>query len=223
MYDRAVATAEGPTAKKTEPRSEADAALDTIEEGALAVERTLGKAGKLLAAPTESDVLKLVESADLPELGPDALSSLLVRLDREADLERSLSLRMLARAAWVGRFAVGAVLLAVIAEMTLAAVCALLAIGGAENAGARGGLVALGMTAILAAAHVGVRHLRASESDLRAMAERVIADARATEARLARIGVTAAFKAADPTEYQIALARLERELSPASKDARPEE
>jgi hypothetical protein len=68
------------------------------------------------------------------------------------------------------------------------------------------------MLAILAAAHVGVKHLRANESELRALAERIIADARNAESRLARVGVTAAFKSEGSTEYTVALARLEREL-----------
>ena len=59
------------------------------------IKQGLASAERALAPPPDADVSKLVPTADLPELLDDGLSSLLVRLDREADLLRALGLRSL--------------------------------------------------------------------------------------------------------------------------------
>lgn len=183
---------------------------DDIKRG---VAKGIQTAERALAPPADADVSKLVPTADLPELLDDGLSSLLVRLDRESDLLRALGLRTLSRAAWIGRFAVASVVASVLCVVTIAGIAGVLAIAGGENLGGRGGLLAVAVLSVLVSSHFASRYFRDMEQDLRALAERAIDRARETESRLARVGVAAAFRACGVTEYQVALVRLEYELS----------
>jgi len=185
----------------------------TAEGIAYDIKRGLAHAERALLPPQDADVSKLLPTANLPELADDGLASLLTRLDREADLLRELAVRTLARAAWISRFSVASVVASVVCVVGIVVIAGVLAIFGGENLGARGGMLVVAVSGVLLCAHLSSRYFRDMEQDLRALAERSLDRARLIEGRLARVGVTAAFRACGTTEYQVALMRLEHELS----------
>jgi hypothetical protein len=135
-----------------------------VGRAASRVGASLRRASEVLVAPGAGDVEGLLSSADLPELdSPDPLSSLSRRLDREADLWRSLTLRALARAGWADRFTQAIAVLAALGCVALAVVAAVSALFAPGSPGARslllltGGLVLVAGSAVVVWAAAGVR------------------------------------------------------------------
>lgn len=178
-------------------------ALVTVGKG-------LQRAAHALEAPPSTELDALLPGADLPELsGGDALAALALRLDREADLWRSLALRSLARAAWADRLTHLAALCTLVGSVALATIAALGALWGSAQWGSRVGLLGAG-AALLALGALLVGHLaqRVRRGETR-VAEASLARADRAEARLHRVGVTMALRAQGPRAERDALTRLE--------------
>lgn len=189
---------------------------NVIEGLGQGLERSFERAGAALATPENADVTALLAAVDLPELAGDGpLGAIALRLDREADLFRGVALRELARVGWVSRIAQTMVVATATCAIAVAVCAVVLAIFGGAVEG-RLGLLFLA-AAIVGAAGVGVA---ASASRMRTaharLADDALGRARAIEERLFRVGLTMEWRSAGPVLFQDALARLERDASPAS-------
>lgn len=193
--------------------------VELVHEGAGSVLEGLGhgldRAGAALATPDAAELTSLLAAVDLPELAAEGpLGAIALRLDREADLFRNVALRELSRIGWVERIAQTMVVIAAACEVAVAATAVVLAVFGGPVEG-RIGLL------LLAATIVGVAGLSVVWSATRTrvahakLADDALGRARALEERLFRVGLTMEWKSAGPTLYQDALARLERDVSPA--------
>jgi hypothetical protein len=195
---------------------------ELVQEGAGNVMRSLGsglgggleRAGQALTTPEGADLTALLPAADLPELPAEGpLGALALRLDREADLFRGVALRELARIGWMERIAQTMVVGAAVCEIAVAVCAVALAVFGGPVDG-RLALLFLA-AAVVAIAGVGAAW---SASRMRAehtrLADDALARARSLEERLFRVGLAMEWRAAGPTLYQDALARLERDVSP---------
>jgi hypothetical protein len=183
------------------------------------LERGFERAEAALATPESADVTALLASVDLPELPSDGpLGAIALRLDREADLFRGVALRELARVGWVSRIAQTVVVAAATCEVAVAVCAVVLAVFGGAGDG-RFGLLLLA-ACIVGAAGLGVA---ASASRMRnahaRLADDALARARVIEDRLFRVGLTMEWRGAGTAFYQDALARLERDASPAAARA----
>ena len=191
--------------------------VDLVQQGAMdalaglehGFARGLSEADAALAVPAGADLAPLLAAADLPELRQDGpLGSIGVRLDREADLLRSVALRELARSAWMERLMLIVVLATAAAEAVVATCAAISASLGAFEG--RAGLFTLAAT-ILAGSAAGVAVVVSrSRVAHRQIADDALSRARAIEDRLFRLAVAMEWRTAGPTLYQDALARLER-------------
>ncbi len=194
-----------------------ESAASTLTGLGHGLERGLDRAGAALATPESADVTALLASVDLPELASEGpLGAIALRLDREADLFRGVALRELARVGWVSRIAQTMVVVAVACEIVVAACAVILAVLGGSGAGdGRIGMLFLAACVVGAAgvgAALSASRMRSTHSKL---AEDALGRARVIEDRLFRVGLTMEWKGAGPTLYQDALARLERDASPA--------
>lgn len=187
----------------------ADALEERARDALKGLEQGLMKADAVLKAPDGSDLAALLGSTDLPELPADgALGSLGVRLDREADLHRNVALRELGRVAWVDRITLIVVLLAFVGEAAIAACATASTLVGVIEG--RSGLFALAAL-ILAGGAAGFAAIVSSSRRIhKDLAMDSLARARAIEDELFRLGVVMEWRAAGPTLFQEALARLER-------------
>lgn len=201
--------------------------VDLVQEGAGAALDGLGegleRAGAALATPENADVAALLPAADLPDVasaddGP--LGLLATRLDREADLFRAVALRELARIGWVERIAQTLVVVAAACELAVAVCAVLVAMFGGVADGRMGLLLLAAFVVALAgggaswsASRVRKAHAKTADDALR--------QARAVEDRLFRVALAMEWKGAGATLYQDALARLERDASPADETSRP--
>lgn len=194
--------------------------VDLVQEGAGNVLDGLGhgleRAGAALATPENADVAALLPAADLPELGKDGpLGALASRLDREADLFRAVALRALARVGWVERIAQTLVVIAVACEIVVAAAAVFLATFGGAAEGRAGLLLVAALVVAAAGAGAALSAARMRTSQAR-VADDALARARSVEDRLFRVGIAMEWRSAGPVLYQDALARLERDASPAA-------
>jgi hypothetical protein len=192
---------------------------ELVHEGAGSVMEGLGhgldRAGAALATPEGADLGALLAAVDLPELTSDGpLGNIALRLDREADLFRGVALRELSRIGWVERIAQTIVVAAAACELAVATCAVVLAVFGGPVEG-RMGLLFLAAS-VVGAAGVGVAwsasRMRVAHTKL---ADDALGRARALEERLFRVGLAMEWRSAGPTLYQDALARLERDVSPA--------
>jgi hypothetical protein len=178
-----------------------------------AVRGGIGSVGSALEDPAAAEAAALTREADLPELdGEDPLSSMSVRLDREADLYRGIALKQLARAAWMDRLAVTGVVLVIVGEIVLAAIAGFRALFSAEHASQpailllTGALLLLAVTAILGRVVSGIR------AGQIAVARDALARADLAEARLHRLAALLAIREGDPEGYPAALRALEGDI-----------
>lgn len=179
-------------------------AFDKLEEG-------VGKASNALATPESADVGALVAATDLPSVasasdGP--LGMLAERLDREADLHRSVALRELTRVAWMSRVMQSVVVVAVVVEIVIAGTVMTIAWGGNVVDG-RGAMLALAALivggAAGGAAMVSARMRRAHVE----IANDALARARTVEEKLFRVALAQQWRSEGSVHFQDALARLE--------------
>jgi hypothetical protein len=177
----------------------------------------LGRAKAALdgaSGPGAPELEALYTSADLPQLSAsDPLGSLAVRLDREADLWRSLAMRALTRAAWADRITQGAGVLVGIGALGLAVIAGLGVLFGASAGLDRllllgGALTSLAVGAALVTWISG--NMRRGQRDL---AREVMLRADMAELRLHRVGVVTALLQMDPEAGRQSVARLERDVS----------
>lgn len=193
--------------------------VELVHEGAGNVMEGLGhgldRAVAALATPEGAELTSLLAAVDLPELASEGpLGAIALRLDREADLFRGVALRELSRIGWVERVAQTIVVAAAACEAAVAATAVVLAVFGGPLEG-RIGLLFLAATIVgLAGASAAWSASRTRVAHTK-LAEAALGRARALEERLFRVGLTMEWKSAGPTLYQDALARLERDVSPA--------
>lgn len=195
---------------------QARSALDRLERG---VDRGFEGANAALATPDEAALGPLLAAGadDLPELAVEGpLASLSVRLDREADLLRSVALRELARVAWMERLALIVVVVAFVGEIVVAGAATLSAVAGLGSEG-RTGLLALAAIVLAGAAGGAAAVVAKSRTAHRGLALEALARARAVEERIGRVAIALEWRASGPALFQDALARLEREGAPTSR------
>lgn len=192
---------------------------ELLHDGAGSVVDSLGhgldRAGVALAPPEGAELGSLLAAVDLPELASDGpLGAIALRLDREADLFRGVALRELSRIGWVERIAQAMVVAAAACEVAVAATAVVLAVFGGPVEGRIGLLLLAAVIVGLAGAFVAWSASRTRTAHGK-LADDALGRARALEERLFRVGLAMEWKAAGPTLYQDALARLERDVSPA--------
>ena len=187
---------------------------DAISKG---LKAGLSKASSLIESGRE-DFDRLLFRSDLPELGDkDPLTTLGIRLDREADLWRGFALGELSRAAWVDRLAQAISVIGFLGTLALAAVGGIGAMLGFADAMARLLLVAIGVVAVaVGAGMVAWVGSNVRKSHQKAAREALVR-ADLAELRLHRVAVVLALQNEDNDTYQKALVRLERDASAPSK------
>jgi len=190
----------------------------TLEEGAGAIAAVVGKgmrrAATMVGAPASSEVEELMDSTDLPEVGPepDALNALAVRLDREADLWRALALKAVARAAWVDRTAHAAAVIGALGTLALASISGLRALFGGVS-WQTAGMVGMGLLALATGATLMGVVGAVIRKGQREIWRDALCRADLTELRLHRVAVVLATRKDAAQGYAEALRRLERETS----------
>jgi phosphoglycolate phosphatase-like HAD superfamily hydrolase len=141
------------------------------------------------------------------------VESLALRLDREADLWRSVGLRELAQIGRTDRIGLVAAVVATLADLALAFVGGMTALFGAEGAVGRALLLlAAGFVATGGAAVVGL-FTASNRKAQRARAAEALSRADLAELRLHRVGIALAVRKNDPAAYAAALERLERDAA----------
>lgn len=182
---------------------------------ALAAElrRGIRQASRLIETGREEHD-RLIGRSDLPELmGDDPVAALGVRLDREADLWRSLALGEIARATFVGRVVLTTAILAFVGTVGLSIVGWAGAALGPGDAAARALLAGAGVLALAVGAAI-VAWIGAS---IRTAHQRAARDAFAradhAELRLHRVAVVLALLRAGDGSANDALRRLERDTA----------
>jgi hypothetical protein len=205
-----------PDQREREPRG----LVDLVQEGAKdalaglerGLSRGLSEADAALAVPTNADHAPLLAATDLPELPKDGpLGGIGVRLDREADLLRSIALRELTRSAWMERLMLIVVLATAVAEAGVAACATVSALLGTIEG--RGGLFALAAIVLAGSAGGVAAVVSRSRVAHRAVADDALTRARVIEERIFRVALAMEWRASGATLYQDALARLERASS----------
>ncbi len=154
-----------------------------------------------------------IAGTDLPALSDeDPITTLALRLDREADLYRGLAMRQLTRAAWMDRLgAIGAVI-ALLGVVVLAAIAGFRALFASDGAPFAALLLAVGaLLLLLGAAMLGRATARIRSSQAQAAREALVRSDLA-EARLHRIAALLALKQIDPAHYQATIRDLERDM-----------
>jgi hypothetical protein len=174
----------------------------------------LGQAKAALDEPASPELEALYQKTDLPELvASDPIGSLAVRLDREADLWRSLALRSLSRAGWADRIAQGTGIVVGLGAVALAVIAGLGALFGAEGSVDRVVLVGAALGALATGALLVTWISGTIRKAQRDLAREATLRADLAELRLHRIGVVTALLQIEPDAGRQALARLERDVS----------
>lgn len=185
-----------------------------------AFERGVSGVGRALEDPADGGGGELLRQADLPELdGGNPMSSLGLRLDREADLWRSVAMRQLARAAWMDRIAISTSVVSMVGVMVLAAIAAFRALFVSASSAALA-IQGLGVALLLLVGAllvlVGSWRLTRAAAQIRAgqiaVAREALARADVGELRLQRLAVLLETRGADPESYRAALRQLETEI-----------
>lgn len=179
---------------------------DAVRSSVGSVERALDDPAKTLAA-------EMLEQANLPEIaGDDALASLGIRLDREADFWRSLAMRQLSRAAWMDRLAISSTVVLLVGVVVLASISAFRALVASDAAIQVTAL--LGVSALLLV--IGAATIQRATTKVRQGQLDVARDALVrsdlAEARLHRLAALLEMRAADAEGYRIALRELESDM-----------
>jgi hypothetical protein len=179
-----------------------------VTDGARKLGGGLSTAAHELDAPAAADLSAPLADANLPELaGDDPLESLALRLDREADLWRSVGLRELAQIGRTDRIGLVAAVFAALADLSLAFVGGMTALFGAEGAAGRSMLlVAAGVVATGGAAAVGV-FTTGIRNAQRTRAALALSRADLAELRLHRVAIALSVRKSDPAAFAGALER----------------
>lgn len=181
-----------------------------------AVRAGIGSVERALDDPERSVSPELLKQADLPELeGGQPLASMAVRLDREADLWRTMAMRQLARAAWTDRLAVTSTLFALVAVLVLATIAGFRAMFASEGA-VPIALLLLTATVLLIAGSltIGRAWARVRHGQLEVARDALIR-ADLAEARLHRLAVLMEIRALDTQGYPASLHALEEDVRTA--------
>lgn len=174
----------------------------------------LGKMGDALRGDDAGAVpAELLSQADLPELSQgDALASLALRLDREADFWRGVAMRQLARAAWTERLGVAGSLLLLIGGIVLAAIAAFRALFATAGGTATAMLLGVGLVVLVVAAlAIGSLSSRLRRGQLEAVKEALVRTDLA-EMRLHRVALLMELRGAGHDSYLAALSGLEADV-----------
>jgi hypothetical protein len=207
-----------PTLKKADLLGTAASVGAAIRGGAERVSVHLGErldqAKAAFDSPSSPELEALYQKTDLPQLvASDPIGSLAVRLDREADLWRSLALRALARAGWADRIAQGTGIVVGLGAVALAVIAGLGALFGAEGSVDRVVLVGAALGALTTGALLVTWISGTIRKAQRDLAREATLRADLAELRLHRIGVVTALLQIEPDAGRQALARLERDVS----------
>jgi len=188
---------------------------ETAKQTLHGIGKSLEGASDALATPVGADLATLLPETDLPDIEAEGpLGKIARRLDREADLFRGLALRELARVAWTTRITQVVLIAAAIVEAAIAASVAVVAVLGGSADG-RLSLFFMAASIVAAgAAGVVVTNTRARVAHAK-LAEDALVQARRLEEKILRVALTLEWKGGGTTLYQDALARLERDVSPA--------
>jgi hypothetical protein len=177
------------------------------------VQAGLGKVERALDDPSAEIAGELREQADLPELVADSpLASLAVRLDREADLWRTVALRQQERSAWTGRLTIVGAMAALIGAIALAAIGGFRALLGGGVVGAPPLLLGVSAAILALGTLCTAFVLERSRRGQLEIARSALLRADLAEARLHRIAAVAELRTASPDRYADALAALERDV-----------
>jgi len=178
-----------------------------------AVRTGVGSVERALDDPATSQTNEVVEQANLPEISGDApLVSLSVRLDREADFWRGVSMRQLSRAAWMDRLSISSnvvLLVGIVVLSAIAAFRAMFASDAALHVSALLGVAAL----LLVMGSMTIQRATAKirQGQLEVMREALVRSDLA-EARIHRLAALIEMRGSDPEEYRKALRELEGDM-----------
>lgn len=181
-----------------------------------AVERGVTTVGQALEDPADPKGSEVAAQEALPAIEAGApLASLIIRLDREADLWRGVAMRQLTRAAWMDRIAMLGGVGTFIGLLVLAVIAAFRALfANTTGASGFGVAVLLGVGALLTGG--GSFLLSRVSSRIRAgqieIAREALARADLCELRLHRIGVVLELRSVDAESYKASLGQLESEI-----------
>ncbi len=168
---------------------------------------------RALDDPSDNLNAELFARADLPEIErSDPLISLGARLDREADLYRSIAVRQLARAAWMDRLSVIAGLIAFTGLIVLASIAGFRALFASAGAPFVIALMAAGMALLVAGAIVATRVTASVRQSQLAVARDALARADIAEARIHRLASLLAVREGDPERLPEALRAFESDV-----------
>ncbi len=178
-----------------------------------AMRKGMGSVEHALEDPTHAMNDALMEQADLPAIdGEDPLSSTGLRLDREADLWRSVAMRQLARAAWMDRLAITSAVVVLIGEALLASIAGFRALFASEAVGAVSLLLGVGALLLIAGTVAISRAAgRVRESQLE-VARGALARADLAELRLHRLAALMELRKTDRDTYLVALRGFEADV-----------
>lgn len=177
----------------------------------------LGKVGDALRVDEAASLpAELLSQADLPDIAADdALASLALRIDREADFWRGVAMRQLARAAWTERLGVTGSLLLLIGGVVLAAIAAFRALFATEGGSATAMLLGVGIGVLLVASlAVGRLLARLRQGQMDAVRD-ALTRADLAEVRLHRIALLMELRSAARDGYVAALEGLEADVRTA--------
>ena len=182
-----------------------------------AVERGVKSVGQALEDPAAAAFAsEVIKQSDLPEVDAQApLSSLALRLDREADLWRGLAMRQIVRASWMERISVSTTVIAFGMGVTLSAIAAFRALFASSGLSA-GWMVALLLgvgVIVLSAGCLAIQRVttavRRGQIDV---ARESLQRADLCELRLQRLAVLLELRGQDAASYRTALQQLESEI-----------
>ena len=189
---------------------------EALQEGAGQVASVIGgglrRATAALSAPASSELDQLSSGTDLPEIAvEDALATLSVRLDREADFWRALALKAMSRAAWADRTSQFAAIVAVVGCAALAGITGLEAVFGGGSV--RALLVLAGATALVLGSAAAALVSSSIRRGQREISREALARSDIAEIRLHRVAVVLAIRNDDRNSLPEALKRLEKDTA----------
>jgi hypothetical protein len=204
----------GPRTATSSIGSTAVASAERVKALATEGASRIGKRAQQALAGTAAELEALVKQSDLPSIdGADAVTELASRLDREADLWRSLAVRELARATWAGRVALGGAAGAVVGDLALATVGGFAALFGAEQWGPRAALLLVAGVILTLGAGIVALVCASIRRAQREIVRDALVRADLAELRLHRVAIVMAWRTGDPALFHEALARLERDAA----------
>ncbi|MBK9259063.1 MAG: hypothetical protein IPM54_04435 [Polyangiaceae bacterium] len=178
-----------------------------------AIRSGVGSVERALDDPATSQANELVEKANLPEISGEApLVSLSIRLDREADFWRGISMRQLSRAAWMDRLSITSnvvLLIGIVVLSAIAAFRAMFASDAALHVSALLGVAALLL--VMGSLTIQRATAKVRQGQLDVMRE-ALARSDLAEARIHRLAALIEMRVTDPEQYRTALRELEGDM-----------